>query len=141
MRPLTVGFGGLAAASLGCAAGLALWSSASIPGLFLEAAPFTKLVDVALAGAVGGLFLLPRARAGPESPDLLRLAVWVLPLLGVLAALWSGYVILQAVEATGVTDQQTIAPSVAESLLPLGLGLLGGALADWRARRGARPEG
>jgi hypothetical protein len=145
MRLMTVAFGGLAAASLIGAIGLAAWSGASIPGLFLDAAPFTKLFDAVLAAAIGGLFFLRRApaRAGAQAaaPDLLRLAVWVLPMLGLLAALWGGYVILQAAQTTGVSNPRVIAPALADSLLPLGLGLLGGALADLLARRRARPAG
>jgi hypothetical protein len=130
MRLTTVAFGVLAAATLAGAVGLAAWAGASVPGLVLDAGPFTKLLDAVLIAALGGLYLLRKASVRRDAPDLLRLAAWALPLLGLLAALWGWYLVFQAVQATGASDPRVIAPSVAESLVPLGLGLLGGALAQ-----------
>ena len=102
--------------------------------MFLDGDPVAKLVilfvqtltfGVLVFGVIG---LLARGAAGAMRL-LLALAAALSAALGVLAALYGWMNIQTAIRNTGVTSLEVVAPSYAETLLALSVGLFGALVA------------
>jgi hypothetical protein len=136
IAPVALGVGG--ALLLAGAIGLGIWAGmpanplATLGILVLSAGPLTKLAYLLLTGlgvwiAVLGVTSLARGRTG--DPSLLSV-LSLLPLgVGLFATLLTTLSIARAMQATQTSDLFVIAPSLAEALAPLGVGLLLGAVA------------
>lgn len=139
MRNLAILLCGLALCVMGSAVGLAKWAGYPggalevIGGLTRDALPFAALAVwmLVLAApvilALGGWALLTRGRRGAW-PPLLAFSL-LPPVVGLLAATYSGLITLIVMARTHTTSLQVLAPSIAELLLALGVGLAVGALA------------
>ena len=136
IAPVVLGLGG--ALLLVGATGLGIW--AGMPAnplttfgiLVLSAGPMVKLAYLLLTGlaiwlAVLGVTSLAKGRA--ENPSALSILSLAPPGVGLLATLYTVLVILRVMQDTHTSDLIVIAPSLAEALAPLGVGLLLGAVA------------
>jgi len=139
----TIGLGALAiaatAATSGCAVILGLYApGAGALNVFLNMPPVLKVcvvlvslttVGVALAGLVG-LRLARRDEAGTQAIQvLLVLSAAACILLGVLGALYGEMNTQMAIKAVGPVRFAVTAPSRAEALLALAIGLWGATFA------------
>lgn len=130
----------LTAVAFAASAGTCAWLiSRYAPGysaaqMFLDADPVAKLVilfvqtltfGVLVFGVIG---LLARSAAGAMRL-LLALAASLSAALGLLAGLYGWMNIQTAIRNTGVTTLEVVAPSYAETLLALSVGLFGALLA------------
>ena len=139
MKPLPLALGALTLVAFGASIGLAVYAGMPVhflPYLFLDAELITKLADMLLLVMVGLAFFLPKGRGqGGGLPMIMSgLAVG----LGLLVSLFNLSMTFRAMQATGTTNLQVIAPGLAEGLLPVALGLLAATVATSRA--GKRPS-
>ncbi len=118
------------------ALGLGIW--AGMPAnplttfgiLVLSAGILTKMVYLGLVGlaiwiAALGVACLTKGRA--DDPSALAILSFLPPGLGLSATLLAALSIARAMQATHTTELVVIAPSLAEALAPLGVGLMLGA--------------
>jgi hypothetical protein len=138
MKNAPVVLGSSGALLLVGAIGLGIWAGmpanplATFGLLVLSAAPLTKLIYLLLTGlgiwiAVLGVASLAKGRS--DAPSALSILSLAPPGLGLAATLLTALSIVRAMQATNTSDLFVIAPSVAEALAPLGVGLLLGAVA------------
>ncbi|KQY35582.1 hypothetical protein ASD38_03215 [Caulobacter sp. Root487D2Y] len=135
IAPIVLGVGGalllVGAIGLGIWAGMPANPLATLGILVLSAGALTKLVYLVLFGlgiwiAILGATSLAKGRSG--DPSLLSVLTLLPPGLGLLATLLTGLSIVRAMQNTHTSDLFVIAPSLAEALAPLGVGLLLGAV-------------
>jgi len=136
VAPVVLGLSGVTI--LVVAIGLGIWAGmpanplATLAILVLQAGALAKLFYLLLTGlgiwiAVLGVSVLTKGRSGdPSLPGILALLSMG---LGLLATLLAGISIGRAMQQTNTSDLMVIAPSLAEALTPLAIGLLLGAFA------------
>ncbi|MBO9559051.1 MAG: hypothetical protein J7515_10750 [Caulobacter sp.] len=138
MKSLPWSLGLAGGALLVGAVGLGIWAGmpanplTTLGLLVLSAGALTKLIYLVLIGlaiwiAALGVACLTKGRA--DDPSLLSTLSLLPPGLGLAATLFSALSIARAMQATHTTELIVIAPSLAEALAPLAVGLLLGALA------------
>jgi hypothetical protein len=110
----------LAIGVMGAASWIAEYAGMPLPYVFLDATALTKLADMILALD----FLAVTVLAFRRVDGVAQAFAWSGLVIGALAACQSGLITWQATTMTHVSRFSVIAPSVAQSLLPLGLGLL-----------------
>jgi len=143
LRPSTIGLIAAAIATVvagsACAIILSLFAPGISPLMILaEMSPVPKVVvifiilnmiGVTLTGLIG-LLVTRRSERGPGGPEiLLWVATGVCTVFGVLAALYSELNTQIGIRAVGPVSFAVTAPSRAESLLALTVGLAGATLA------------
>ncbi|MDQ0466264.1 hypothetical protein QO010_004057 [Caulobacter ginsengisoli] len=138
MKILSIVFAGLTLV----VAGLVFWLSKvaggglSLLDLFLDAFAVVKLTLILLVPVLILAVFLPNGRG--QAGGVLKVLMW--SALGLAALVTAERVlnIQNAVQRTHTTNLQVVAPSLAESLMPLVLGLLIAAIAAWKIAS-ARP--
>ncbi|MDB5470297.1 MAG: hypothetical protein JWR84_1857 [Caulobacter sp.] len=138
MKPLPLALGAATLVAFAACIGLSLYAGMPVQSLlylFLDAEFITKLADMLLLVMVGLAAFLPRGRG--QGGGLLTIIMGLALGLGLLITLLNASFIYRAVQMSGMPDLRITAPSLAEGLLPLALGLLAGFLAA--ARAGKRP--
>ena len=129
---LLLGLAGIAV--FGAIAWLASYAGYLNPvGLVLDSLALAKQIDVSLMGLLI-VILVGGATARSSMSDFLRVVGWVAPGLGILGTAHSGAAVLIAMEHTHLTRLMVTAPSIAEALAPVALGLMVGGLALLLAR-------
>jgi hypothetical protein len=114
---------------------------APLVGLFVAMPMLTKLTTmvIVLAGALlVVLGLIQRLSGDTGLGDFLRIAVYLIAALAVVATLPHFLNIWRAVEITHTTNPRVVAPSVCEGLIPLSLGFVFAAVTDL-LRRATKP--
>jgi hypothetical protein len=101
-----------------------------LSALFYDAFVLTKMIELLLLLGLVLVAVLPNGKG--QMGGFLKVALWLLLGLGALGSLQSLSSTWQAMQGTGVSRLQVIAPSLAEGLVPVGLGLLIAALAAWK---------
>ena len=114
---------------LGLVAGFWFMTIGGMPptALLIDSSPLVQLIDfllIVLCVVVLVVGLTSRGRSG-----LPKLAGWAGPLLGALGCAWGLFTLWQVSHVTHVTRLAILAPSYAESVMPLALGLLCAAVA------------
>lgn len=143
---IILGLGGillvLSAIALGAWAGMPANPLAVLGILLSQAGPLAKLVLLWLAVLAVVIAIMGAARRarGGRSGNRSRLTVLsvMAPGLGLASTVLSCLTIRGLMERTGVSDLRIIAPSLAEAIMPLGLGLLVGAAAALEGLAAAR---
>ncbi len=133
MKTASLGFGVAGLVALVASAGIATWAGMPLLALLFEGLPSSQLfLDILaialLAVALVGLLRLKRRRGSSRS-TFLGVVGWLAPLLGLLKTVLDELTVRQAADAGHVTRFFVVAPGVAQGILPLGLGLIVGALA------------
>lgn len=139
MKVMAIVLGVAGAALLVFAIGLGAWAGMpanplTILGILLgQASSVSKLVLILLAIQAIVILIIgvPRLTKpkGDGDRSVLALFSFVPPGLGLAASLLAGLSVMIAMQQTHTTSLMVIAPSLAEALTPLALGLLIGALA------------
>jgi uncharacterized membrane protein YidH (DUF202 family) len=128
----------LTAAAFAAVIGIARYAGfqyAELPALFLQATAVVKMVETILilgliATLVAGVVLMATGKKAGDTL-ILTLLGWLGVALGLLAFAFAALNIWIAVERTHTTNPQVVAPSVAEALLPVCLGLLMATIASF----------
>jgi len=98
-----------------------------------QASPVTKLVLILLAVQAVVILIVGVSRliktTRDADPTLLTVFSLLPPALGLATSLLAGLSVVIAVQQTHTTSLMVVAPSLAEAMTPLALGLLVGALA------------
>lgn len=125
MKTSQLVLGGLAAAAVAATFGVCAYAGMPFQYLLIDADPMIKLIDFAVLGLFGLVLLFGMVR----DAGFLGAARWLAPLVGLLGAACGLFRTGLAMAHTGTTRFDVVAPSVAEALLPLAVGLVAGALA------------
>lgn len=133
MKPVALLLGVATLAGFGGAIYLSNYAEAPLPALFLDAVVTTK----AMIFLMMPLLLLAIVLPGRE-PKLLVLVTVLALAMGGLASLYDIGSTMRAVAATGTTNLKIYAPSLAQGLMPIALGLLIATVAMAKPRPKAR---
>ncbi|PTS88166.1 MULTISPECIES: hypothetical protein [unclassified Caulobacter] len=139
MKVAAVAFSVLGTGLLGFAYGLAVWAGmpanplATLGMLLGYSGALIKLALMVLGLQLIAILAVavPRLLKPSVDPDrsLLTVFSFLPPGVGLAASLLDGLTILNVMQRTNTTSLMVIAPSLAEAIMPLALGLLIGALA------------
>lgn len=143
MRASVLVLGGLTVVGFAATIGMALW--AGLPprllfALFADAMVTTKLIEMLIVVVmVAAVFIGILHASGKVSgvSGFLAFVTWAGPILGLIGMGLALMIVWIAVRNTHTTNFMVVAPSVAEGLLPLCLGLLTGTVAAGLNRRTA----
>jgi hypothetical protein len=107
------------------------WQCVALLEMFIDSDIVLKLFDIVLCLAAPLVVIvgLVHLAAGGGARPLLRVIEWAGPIVGLLGLAYGGLIDLIAIQATQVSRFEVVAPSLAEALLPLALGLLVATLA------------
>lgn len=101
-----------------------------LSALFYDAFVLTKMIEMLLLLGLVPVAVVPNGKG--QTSGFLKVALWLSLALGALATLQSVLNTWGAVQRTHTNNLQVVAPSLAEGLVPLGLGLLIAAIAAWK---------
>lgn len=123
--------------------GLVLWlcnkaGGMPLSALFLDAFVISQLVEILLVLGLVVAAALPNGRG--QVAGFLKVWLWLLLGLGALGTLRSLSTTLRAMQDTHTTNLMVIAPSLAEGLVPLGLGLLAAAICAFKLASARKPS-
>lgn len=140
MKPLPLVLAFLTVAAGAAIVGLAGLAGVPLVDLFPDAGLMTMLATVLLvliliAAVIIGLVSRRAPDAGQEGSFMLKLIIWIAVLLGALATAQALVFVQINVAQTHTTNLKVVAPSLAEALIPLTIGLLAGAIATGFNRR------
>jgi hypothetical protein len=137
MRHAAWALGALTAIFIAAIVSIVVWQGMPVSALFLDTSAITKLVDIVLALCLTAAVILTSVPASDSRSSAMAVFAWTGPLLGLAGALFYAMIIWVAVQRTHITRFVVVAPSLAEAMLPLALGLLVGALAAASGRKTA----
>ena len=143
--PIVLGLAGIAL--LGSAIGLAIWAGmpanplTTLGILTWQTGAISKFVYLILAAQAAWIAVLAVRRGSGDDPTVVTILTFVPPGLGLAAALLAGLSIRIAMAQTHATELIVIAPSLAEAMTILAIGLLVGAAAAALNARSATEAG